>query len=117
MQDKSSGKELKDPLKDGNKLSSEKKAASKATVSKAAADASQPEASKDVEMKDTLQSEKDPQDMVKTAGEKVEQAKEDVHSMPDTSVAEQPIGSAFLPENGTGGCLSLSNIRKWTCIA
>ncbi|KAH0900816.1 hypothetical protein HID58_040319, partial [Brassica napus] len=112
LQDKSSGKELKDPLKDGNKLSSEKKAASKATVSKAAADASQPEASKDVEMKDTLQSEKDPQDMVKTAGEKVEQAKEDVHSMPDTSVAEQPIGSAFLPENGTGEKLNKEGSKE-----
>ncbi|WZY68176.1 hypothetical protein YC2023_000416 [Brassica napus] len=103
LQDKSSGKELEKPSKDGDKLSSENKAASKATVSKAAADVSQPEASKDVEMKDTLQSEKDPQDMVKTAGEKAEQAKEDDHSMPDTSVAEQPIGSASLPENGTGG--------------
>ncbi|KAF8112289.1 hypothetical protein N665_0065s0066 [Sinapis alba] len=100
---KSSGKELEEPLKDGDKLSSENKAASQATVSKAAADAaSQPEASKDVEMKDTLQSEKDPQVMVKTAGEEVEQAK-DVHSMPDTSFAEQAIGSASLPENGTDG--------------
>ncbi|KAL0872603.1 hypothetical protein Bca101_022308 [Brassica carinata] len=103
LQDKSSGKELKEPLKDEDKLSSENKAASQATVSKAAADASQPEASKDVEMKGTLQSEKDPQDMVKTAGEEVEQAKEDVHSMPDTSVAKQPTGSASPPENGTDG--------------
>ncbi|KAL0686916.1 hypothetical protein Bca4012_086593 [Brassica carinata] len=112
LQDKSSGKELKEPLKDGNKLSSEKKAASKATVSKAAADASQPEASKDVEMKDTLQSEKDPQDMVKTAGEKAEQAKEDDHSMPDTSVAEQPTGSASLPENGTGENLNKEGSKE-----
>ncbi|RID77463.1 hypothetical protein BRARA_A00376 [Brassica rapa] len=112
LQDKISGKELKEPLKDGDKLSSENKAASKATVSKAAADASQPEASKDVEMKDTLQSEKDPQDMVKTAGEKAEQAKEDDHSMPDTSVAEQPIGSASLPENGTGENLNKEGSKE-----
>ncbi|CAH8380155.1 unnamed protein product [Eruca vesicaria subsp. sativa] len=103
LQDKSLGKELAEPSKDGDKLSSGNKAASQATVSQAATDASQPEASKDVEMKDTLQSEKDPQNMVKTAGEEVEQAKEDVHSMPDTSVAEQPIGSASVQENGTEG--------------
>ncbi|KAJ0252096.1 SWI/SNF complex subunit SWI3D [Hirschfeldia incana] len=103
LKGKSSGKELGEPLKDGDKLSSKNKAASQATVSKAGADASQTEASKDVEMKDTLQSEKDPQVMVKTAGEEVEQAKEDVQSMPDTSVGEQPIGLASLPENGTDG--------------
>ncbi|XP_010437616.1 PREDICTED: SWI/SNF complex subunit SWI3D-like isoform X1 [Camelina sativa] len=107
-QDKCSGKELQEPLKDGNKLCSENKDASQATVSQSAADdASQPEASKDVEMKDTLQSEKDPQDVVATVGEEVQQAKEegakDVLSPPDTSVVQQPIGSASATENGTAG--------------
>ncbi|KAF8095875.1 hypothetical protein N665_0320s0004 [Sinapis alba] len=103
-QDKCSGKELQEPLKDGNKLSSENKDASQETVSQSAADASQPEASKDMEMKDMSQSPKDPQDMVKIVGEKVEQAKEsakDALSMPDTSVAQQPNGTATVPENGT----------------
>ncbi|CAH2076844.1 unnamed protein product [Thlaspi arvense] len=106
-QDICSGKELQETSKDGNTLPSENKDASQAIVSQSAADASQPEASKDVEMKDTLQSEKDPQDMVKTVGEEVEQAKEgakDVLSMPDTSAAQQPIESASLPENGTADC-------------
>ncbi|AEE86375.1 DNA-binding family protein [Arabidopsis thaliana] len=106
-QDKCSGKELQEPLKDGNKLSSENKDASQSTVSQSAADASQPEASRDVEMKDTLQSEKDPEDVVKTVGEKVQLAKEeganDVLSTPDKSVSQQPIGSASAPENGTAG--------------
>nr|VDD04629.1 unnamed protein product [Brassica rapa] len=104
-QDKCSGKELQEPLKDGNKLSSENKDASQATVSQLAPDASQPEASKDAEMS---QSQKDPQDMVKTVGEEIEQAKEksakDVLSMPDTSVAQQAIASPSVPENGTDGC-------------
>jgi len=111
-QDKCSGKELQEPLKDGNKLSSENKDASQSTVSQSAADASQPEASRDVEMKDTLQSEKDPEDVVKTVGEKVQLAKEeganDVLSTPDKSVSQQPIGSASAPENGTAGSLFLS---------
>ncbi|ESQ53680.1 hypothetical protein EUTSA_v10024321mg [Eutrema salsugineum] len=105
-QEKCSGKELQEPLKDENKLSSENKDASQATVDQSAGDASQPEASKDVEMKDTSQSEKDPQDMVKTVGEEVEQAKEgakDVLSKPELSIAQQPIVSASVPENGTTG--------------
>ncbi|KAL0679673.1 hypothetical protein Bca4012_007654 [Brassica carinata] len=104
--DKCSGKELQEPLKNRNKLSSENKDASQATVSQLAPDASQPEASKDVEMKDMSQSQKDPQDMVKTVEEEIEQAKEsakDVLSMPDTSVAQQAIASASVPENGTDG--------------
>ena len=108
--DKCSGKELQEPLKNRNKLSSENKDASQPTVSQLAPDASQPEASKDVEMKDMSQSQKDPQDMVKTVGEEIEQAKEnakDVLSMPDTSVAQQAIASASVPENGTDGCLYL----------
>lgn len=115
-QDKNSGKELQEPLKDGNKLSSENKDTSQATVSQSAADASQPEASRDVEMEDTLQLEKDPQDVVKTVGEEVQQAKEegakDGLSTPDTSVVQQPIGSASAPENGTAGSLSLSDTLK-----
>lgn len=109
--DKCSAKELKEPLKDGNKLCSENKDASQATVSQSAVDASQPEASKDVEMKDALQSEKDTQDIVKTAGEEVEQAKEVAKGdliTRDTSVAQQPIGLASVPENGTAECLYLS---------
>uniref|UniRef100_A0A1J3JXW1 SWI/SNF complex subunit SWI3D n=1 Tax=Noccaea caerulescens TaxID=107243 RepID=A0A1J3JXW1_NOCCA len=105
--DKCSAKELKEPLKDGNKLCSENKDASQATVSQSAVDASQSEASKDVEMRDALQSEKDPQDIVKTAGEEVEQAKEvakDDLITRDTSVAQQPIGLASVPENGTAEC-------------
>lgn len=109
--DKCSAKELEEPLKDGNKLSSENKDASQATVSQSAVDnASQPEASKDVEMKDALQSEKDAQDIVKTVGDEVEQAKEvakDDLITPDTSAAQQPIGLASVPENGTAECLSL----------
>ncbi|KAJ0247271.1 SWI/SNF complex subunit SWI3D [Hirschfeldia incana] len=105
-QDKCSGKELQEPLKNGNKHSSGNNDASQETVSQSAADASQPEASKDVEMKDTSQSEKDPQVMVKTVREKVEQAKEgekDVLTMPDTTVAQQAIGSASVPEDRTDG--------------
>ncbi|KAL1215747.1 SWI/SNF complex subunit SWI3D [Cardamine amara subsp. amara] len=106
-QEKSPEKELQEPLKDGNKLSSENKDTSQATISQSAADTPQPEASKDVEMKDTLQSEKDPQDVVKTVGEEVQQAKEegakDVLSTPDTSVVQQPIGSVSALENGTAG--------------
>ncbi|EOA15972.1 hypothetical protein CARUB_v10004067mg [Capsella rubella] len=106
-QDKCSGKELQEPLKDGNKLSSVDKDASQAMVSEAAADPSQPEASKHVEMKDMLQSEKDSQDVVKTVREEVQEAKEegakDVLSTPDTSVVQEPIGSASAPENGIAG--------------
>lgn len=111
-QDKCSGKELQEPLKDGIKLSSENKDASQATVSQSGEDASQPEATRDVEMKDLLQAEKDSQDVVKTVEEEVQQAKEegakDVLSTPDMSLSRQPIGSASAPENGTGGPLSLS---------
>lgn len=112
-QDKCSGKELQEPLKDGIKLSSENKDASQATVSQSGEDASQPEATRDVEMKDLLQAEKDPQDVVKTVEGEVQQAKEegakDVLSTPDMSLSRQPIGSASAPENGTGGPLSLSD--------
>ncbi|CAH8320239.1 unnamed protein product [Eruca vesicaria subsp. sativa] len=102
--DKCSGKENQKTLKDRKKLSSENKDVSQATVSQSAADASQPEASKDVEMKDTSPAEKDPQDMVKTVGDEFEPAKEspkDVLVMPESSVAQQAIGSASVPENGT----------------
>ncbi|KFK30075.1 hypothetical protein AALP_AA7G213400 [Arabis alpina] len=105
-EDKSSGKELQEPLKDASKASSENKDASQATVSQSAADTPPPEASKDVEMKDAIELEKDPEDVVKTVEEEVQQAKEgakDVLSIPDTSVPQEPIGSASVPENGTAG--------------
>ncbi|VVB10371.1 unnamed protein product [Arabis nemorensis] len=104
-QEKSSGKDLQEPLNDASKVSSENKDASQETVSQSAADTPQPETSKDVEMKDAL-TETDPEDVIKTVVEEVQKSEKgakDVLSIPDTSVPQEPIGSASVPENGTGG--------------